>query len=333
MCLLVNQSKFSPPLSDAWLSDFYSYNEDGVGVMYSENGILIIEKALPKDADSFIKFYRKHILGRDCAFHLRMKTHGSIDLENCHPYEVLNRREHGADLWLMHNGILATGNSADVTKSDTWHYIRDIIRPMLENNALFYKHPAFAEIVGTHIGKSNKFVLMDQDGFRVTINESEGVYWGGLWLSNEYAWSASASASDSPFDDPEKALNQVSEKPIKRTYYPQSYSAPVYYDGEAYSERGFFDTIDGVLDALDKGGFKKAASIPFRDCCAFAEEYGASAFGELADMVLYQEISEADFEKMILNFDYAEEFFPWLADGDTLSEDQDTLENRGWDYV
>jgi hypothetical protein len=194
MCLLVTQSSSSPVLSDAWLENFYDYNSDGVGVMFSNNGDLVIKKIIPKNAQEFIQFYRADIQGRDCAFHLRMRTHGAIDLLNCHPYEVLNRAEHGIDLWLMHNGILSTGNKANEKMSDTWHYINDYLKPMLAGNPDFAFHPAFKALVADHIGGSNKFVLMDNEGRSVVINESAGVYWAGLWLSNTYAWDASKSA-------------------------------------------------------------------------------------------------------------------------------------------
>ena len=116
-----------------------------------------------------------------------MRTHGDIDLDNCHPYPILNRLEHGIDLWLMHNGILATGNKADESKSDTWHYIEDYLKPMLSANPDFAFHSSFSEIVGDHIGSSNKFILMDNEGRQTIINQSAGVYWAGLWLSNTYA--------------------------------------------------------------------------------------------------------------------------------------------------
>ena len=144
MCLLVVQPASAPSLTQEWLEDFYSSNADGVGIMRSVDGELLIEKILPKNAQEFVDFYTNHIDGYDCAFHLRMKTHGNIDMENCHPYEVFNSAEHGLDVWLMHNGILGTGNAGDVTKSDTWHYIRDYLRPMLANNLDFAFTDAFA---------------------------------------------------------------------------------------------------------------------------------------------------------------------------------------------
>ena len=103
MCLLVVQPATAPSLTQAWLEDFYSSNSDGVGIMRAVDGELIIEKILPVNAQEFVDFYRNHIDGHDCAFHLRMKTHGNIDMENCHPYEVFNKAEHGLDVWLMHN--------------------------------------------------------------------------------------------------------------------------------------------------------------------------------------------------------------------------------------
>lgn len=64
MCLLVNQQSTSPILSDEWLTDFYSYNPDGIGVMYANNGELIVKKLLPKSAEDFIAFYREFIAGK-----------------------------------------------------------------------------------------------------------------------------------------------------------------------------------------------------------------------------------------------------------------------------
>jgi len=218
MCLLIVQPATAPSLSQAWLEDFYLSNSDGVGVMRVVNGELLIEKILPKNAQEFVDFYLDHIDGTDCAFHLRMRTHGDTDLENCHPYEVFNKEEHGIDMWLMHNGVLSTGNASDTTKSDTWHYIRDYLRPMLNNNYEFAYTEAFAELVGDHIGASNKFVIMDNLGRVQTVNQTSGVYWGGRWLSNTYAWSSPTGVPKEYVDDAGLALQQVEAKPYVPTY-------------------------------------------------------------------------------------------------------------------
>ena len=325
MCLLVNQKATSPALSDEWLKDFYASNSDGVGVMYADGGTLIIEKALPSSEKAFIKFYRKHIQGKACAYHLRMRTHGNTDLENCHPYQVLNQSEHGLDLWLMHNGILHTGNKADTTKSDTWHYIRDYLRPMLAANPDFAFHPSFAEIVGEHIGDSNKFVLMDNQGRSATINEKAGVYWAGLWLSNTYAWSASASALDKPYEDVELAKAHAGEQPVK--YDPLKTPLSSYYgnDPVGYPDE-MYDEIESFIQEMEIEGLAVASQVSYNAILDFIDGFGYESFSEIAYMALDHQISEEWFVLVMTNHNKALEAFPWL------SRQKSTMMESAYDY-
>jgi hypothetical protein len=311
MCLLVTQSKSSPVLSDAWLTDFYDANSDGVGVMFANGGDLVIKKIIPKNAGEFIQFYRADIQGRDCAFHLRMRTHGEIDLINCHPYEVLNRAEHGIDLWLMHNGVLSTGNRANVKMSDTWHYINDYLKPMLSGNPDFAFHPAFKALVADHIGGSNKFVLMDNEGRQVVINQDEGVYWGGLWLSNTYAWSASKSAGDKPVS-PKRAKKQVKEMPEVRSIYKYSYIPTTYeYMGrDDYSVSDEY-TIQSNLDDLEYFGISHGVTVAMVK--GFVAEFGMESFLDVVDQAVDKAIDGEWFTKVINDHAKARECFPYLG--------------------
>lgn len=193
MCLLVVQPA-TTKLSDKLLKGVYARNQDGIGVMYAEDGKLCFKKALPKNENEFVDFYRKNIEGRSCAWHARMQTHGAIDLENCHPYGVFGFDEGEGEVpvptLLMHNGILSSGNWKDKSKSDTWHYIRDYLRPMLAGNPTFAFTPQFREIIGRHIGDGNRFVLMNAYGEVSVVNKSTGVEYAGAWFSNTYAWDA-----------------------------------------------------------------------------------------------------------------------------------------------
>jgi hypothetical protein len=311
MCLLVTQSKSSPVLSDAWLTDFYDFNSDGVGVMFANNGDLVIKKIIPKNAEEFIQFYRADIQGRDCAFHLRMRTHGEIDLLNCHPYEVLNRAEHGIDLWLMHNGILSTGNKANIKMSDTWHYINDYLKPMLAGNPDFAFHPAFKALVADHIGGSNKFVLMDNEGRQVVINQEEGVYWGGLWLSNTYAWSASASAGKHPVNA-KKAKKQVKEMPEVRSIYKYSYIPTTYeYMGKGgYSDNDEY-IVQSNLDDLEYFGISHGVTIGMG--LDFVDAFGMDSFLDVVDQAVDKVIDGEWFTKVIGDHARAREVFPYLG--------------------
>lgn len=185
MCLLFTRvAGVSQPLSDEWLKDFYSHNRDGFGVMYAEDGLLWTAKGLGS-ADDWIKFYRQHE-HRTAAFHLRMKTHGHIDLENCHPYEVYGD---GSDMpvYFMHNGVLHTGNEKDRSKSDTWHFVRDFIHPLTKNDPAVIFTPEFESVMGKFIG-NNRFAFMNHNGDLQIVNKNQGVEWQGMWLSNTYAW-------------------------------------------------------------------------------------------------------------------------------------------------
>lgn len=188
MCLLVNQPA-DTKFDDAFLKGVYEKNLDGIGVMYAKDELLYHVKMVPNTFEDFKGFYKEHIEGRDCAWHARMRTHGDIDLDNCHPYWVLTE-EDGYPIMLMHNGVLSTGNAKDKAKSDTWHFINDYLRPMLNGNPAFFTTPAFAAMVSSFIGYNNKFTMLDCFGNMVTLNKTSGTEHQGAWLSNTYAWDA-----------------------------------------------------------------------------------------------------------------------------------------------
>lgn len=307
MCLLVIQHQDAPKLGKEWLADFYSHNKDGVGVMYADGGKLIVKKILPKTAKDFESFYNKEITGKFCAFHLRMKTHGDINLDNCHPYEVLNQQEHGIDLWLMHNGILSTGNASDETKSDTWHYIKNYLVPMLAKNPDFAFTEPFAEIVAEHIGSGNKFVLMDNTGRYQVINQNVGVQWGGLWLSNTYAWSA-------PYQVSKKSKkanwkNEVSVLPIAKSRYGQGSWAgqPTYSQSMLDEEMLELDDediylhIEGELTDLSYFGYHQASEIDYALAYEFIYRMGMDAFFEILECLREGNMLEREFIAVMEN--------------------------------
>lgn len=182
MCLLVNQPA-STSFTDDFLSDVYSKNKDGLGIMYAEGGKVHVFKCLPANAQDFIDFYRAHADGKDCVWHARMQTHGDVDLDNCHPYKVTD------DIWMAHNGVLSAGNDNDLSRSDTWHFIRNVVAPALRGDPDLLLDKDWQTFLGDVIGGSNKFGFVRSDGQVVVINRKSGVEFVGAWLSNTYAWS------------------------------------------------------------------------------------------------------------------------------------------------
>lgn len=199
MCLLLTRKGGTAELNEAWLRDFYKRNDDGFGFMYASEGHMFVDKSLGK-VDEFIEKWRKYeAMGIDFVAHLRMRTHGDVSLENCHPYMVLDGT-HGIEMWMMHNGVLSNGNDKDKTKSDTWHFINDYMRPLLDpgvggNPDLIYS-PEFKAILGSAIGGGNKLIFLDNRGQLATINKAQGKVWNGMWLSNTYAWSSGDAKDD-----------------------------------------------------------------------------------------------------------------------------------------
>lgn len=313
MCLLITQTKQTPALNDAWLKDYYSYNSDGVGVMRVVNNELIITKSLPQDASEFINFYRDNIQGHKCAWHLRMRTHGDIDLANCHPYEILNQRDHGLTMWLMHNGILSTGNQADVKKSDTWHYIKNYLRPMLVSNPAFAYTNAFKDIISAHIGASNKFVIMDNQGRQAVINQDAGVYWSGMWLSNTYAWSAPHDVSKRYSKDKKQWSLQARSFPEKKTKYPSWKSSAWYQNEDETITNDYYDYDDDVLmylDDLNYCGYTSAGAISYDLAYDFIEKNSLEGFKDVCDYLLEGHITESAFIEMMYSPYKAKQYFP-----------------------
>lgn len=187
MCLLITgpaASLRSTLLNTAHLiGDIYQYNPDGIGAMYAtDDGRLTIAKSLPRDeAEAWAFIENLPTDDRALAVHWRWRTHGDINLSQCHPYQVQG------STWLMHNGVLATGNKADPSKSDTWHFIEDYLKSV-PADALHDE--GMARLIGDYIG-NNRFAIMSGDGRLTVINREQGVEHDDLWFSNTYAWSPS----------------------------------------------------------------------------------------------------------------------------------------------
>lgn len=184
MCLLMTGK--SAELRAALLSttglieDIYRANSDGLGVMYATTHGLKVGKTLPASADAVRKTVQAMPTDeRHVAVHFRYRTHGDVSQENVHPYKV------SKSAWLMHNGILRTGNAADKSRSDTSHFVENYMQGLPDDTL---HSPKFLAMVAEFIG-DNRFAIMSGDGRLSVVNEDQGIHHAGLWFSNTYAWS------------------------------------------------------------------------------------------------------------------------------------------------
>ena len=134
MCLIIHKPADKELDLDILRSGFYN-NPDGFGIMHvdpTQEGVALFKKTTPSTFDEIQTVYEA-VKDRELGIHFRLRTHGALNDEQAHPYQVLNRAQHGSDVFLMHNGIL-TVPTVDDSKSDTWHFVEHQFRPMLEAN-------------------------------------------------------------------------------------------------------------------------------------------------------------------------------------------------------
>jgi predicted glutamine amidotransferase len=230
MCLIITgqSSKVRSTLLDTHglLSDIFTSNPDGIGFMYGTAKGLKVTKTLPKnlgDATAFIQ--RLPNDDREIAIHFRWTTHGKTDMLNCHPYDVIP-----GFIAMMHNGVLHTGNAADKTKSDTWHFINDYLHTAVSSAPDLVYDKGFVSMLEEFIG-NNRFVFMNGEGRMQHVNFDQGIEHDDLWFSNTYAWS------------PSRLIPSYKSATLKAYNYKSSYGS--YMDDE-YDEMNDYNASFGI---------------------------------------------------------------------------------------
>ena len=152
----------------------YRVNPDGAGYMFHKNDKLYVKKGFFSFAD-FWQSYRRDRT-KECVIHFRIKTHGQINKDNCHPYLVNDK------FAFVHNGIIS--GYTDNNKSDTWLFNEDVIQPFVNKwgNLGLFEDP-IKKLIESRIGYS-KLIFMDNEGNTKIFNEDKGYWDDGVWYSN-----------------------------------------------------------------------------------------------------------------------------------------------------
>ena len=161
------------------LENCFENNDDGCGFAYintslTEKRQIFVKKTL--DFDTFYRQYQRATrVNPDSPFliHFRIKTHGPVSKENCHPFMVRD------DLVFIHNGIIS-GVGHDKEKSDTRLFNERVLKKLpvgWEDNT------GIRTLVEDFIGHS-KIITMDLDGVVQIFNEEKGTWKDNCWFSN-----------------------------------------------------------------------------------------------------------------------------------------------------
>ena len=176
MCLIIHKP-VGTPIPSTLIEAAVRFNSDGWGAMgFTAGGRTIITRWKTTQACDIQQFADMHS-DDELVLHLRNRTRGAADAGNVQPFEVV------AGLYLMHNGeVDMPRRLAD--RSDTWHLVNDLLRPLLLRHADLALDRGFLRIFEQSLGASNRVVLMSRQARRIDIlNAAQGIGYEGLWLS------------------------------------------------------------------------------------------------------------------------------------------------------
>ena len=183
MCIIAIQPK-GELISEQTLKNCWENNNDGAGIMYAENGKILVHKELTS-FKKFMKFKRNlDSFDINIVFHFRISTSGKVDSNNIHPFKVNN------DLYFCHNGILNISVPNDSVINDTQIYNNGILKNLPKG---FQHNAGIMNLIRFSIGEKNKFVFLDSKGEFYIINEDAGIWDNEIWYSNttyQYSYSS-----------------------------------------------------------------------------------------------------------------------------------------------
>jgi hypothetical protein len=172
-------------------------NQDGYGLAVADRGKLEVVKVFTNDDPPVDEILKRLDDAKDqeIVLHCRIATVGEKNFDNCHPFPVLNREEHGLDLVLFHNGTFSYYRDAQNKHSDTYWLTKRVVSPLMQKiyetegvNEWSSNDLLRATLGG--IAVSSRIVMFDGNGTRLTINKKEGKEYEidgqKWWASNDW---------------------------------------------------------------------------------------------------------------------------------------------------
>lgn len=177
-------------LTEKTLRNCFENNPDGAGFCIEANGNLTIFKGYFTFED-FYAAYRPHEAEK-ALLHFRIRTHGNIDVTNCHPFVV------SEDIAFVHNGII-NSVSAKGAESDTIRFNQLYLQPIVANlgqEAL--TSPALKKLIEHFIGYSKLAMFVKGQEEFLFFNENLGNRSKeGIWFSN-LSWQSAGTTVTPP---------------------------------------------------------------------------------------------------------------------------------------
>lgn len=182
MCLLSFLPAGVLPDTDA-LANGALYNPDGHGYAIVTGGELLIGRGMdPVEVIVEFERHRRHHPDGPALFHSRFGTHGSIDVDNCHPFFL----GHDQRTVIAHNGVLP--NTVHPHKGDDRSDTRIAAEDFLPRFGALSSRRNRQQLQ-RWMTPDNKIVILTVDRrFRdraYILNEASGLWQDRIWYSND----------------------------------------------------------------------------------------------------------------------------------------------------
>jgi hypothetical protein len=175
MCIAIINTSEGNVISKKTFQQCWNNNTHGAGISAVINGKIVVDKEL-KDWERLYDVYAKWREDKslNIMLHFRISTHGSRNLDNCHPFMV------NKGLVFCHNGIIGQVDTSN-DKSDTVAFNEQYLKS-LPNGFAF--NPAIKQLLLDRIGYSKLVFLTSENKYSI-VGEKRGLWDGGNWYSND----------------------------------------------------------------------------------------------------------------------------------------------------
>lgn len=192
MCIAIAKQA-GVAITESILRNCFENNPDGAGFCVEVDGQLKINKGYFTFEDFYAAYqpyeYQKSLI------HFRIRTHGNVDVDNCHPFVVTD------DVAFIHNGIISNV-TAKGSESDTIVFNKLYLQPIVAKygqEAL--TSTALKNLIENFIGFSKLAVFVKGQEDFIFFNESMGNRSKeGIWFSN-YSWQNTKTYTPPPKKD------------------------------------------------------------------------------------------------------------------------------------
>lgn len=286
-------------------------NGDGFGAALIDRGkveIIKVYNGKNNDPDEVLRFFGDNKDVRILC-HLRMKTHGTISQDNCHPFAILgdDLARGGNQFFLMHNGVLSAFAGDDNTKVDSDNFGQWIVRPMIERALydLTYEEvlddPLLNRVVSHICGTSSVITLFDERGNVKHFNMQRGMKGEGWCVSNTYSftkpsWRA-ATTTGGTNNTPETSGTVLALPPVSTT--PKVDTRKHRTWPQVPARKSFLEMckeIEGATFNADELEMRDLVYLTGDDLDVLIDEYPEQARALMQDLILelYGSIKDAE---------------------------------------